>query len=205
MDWLDPEPTERRCAEKSIPVPKLSNTRQELLWQRISRTKNQSTHQHIPARTAQPSTRNSCLSTDHRSASQNIVRNTTSRRAANQRVEGAAGSLTAAPDASNRERPPDYSEGLGNHVGTPPQSRLRTSVPHSRYGNGNHLMNRLQTKNSDHRILYSVRDIPLTFDYPRRFDLPTCLQSLVTGALIILTAGLMYGCLLVLVLQAVAQ
>lgn len=206
MDWLDREPAERRRPERSIPTSKLSNTRKENLWQRIIRTNNQSTHQHIPAHTAQPSTQTMRRSTDRRNVNRSIDRSTTNRRAVNQRVEGAAGSLTAAPDASNRERPRIAPGPLGNHVEAPQQSQLRPSVPHSRYGNGNyHLMNRLQTDSSPHRILYSVRDIPLTLDHPRRFDLPICLQSLVTGALIILTAGLMYGFLLILVLQVVAQ
>ncbi len=66
-------------------------------------------------------------------------------------------------------------------------------------------MNRLQTESSGHRILYSVCQTPLTCDHPRRFDLPACLQSLLTGMLIILTAGLIYGFLLILVLQVVTQ
>jgi len=208
MDWLDREPTDRRRLEKATAAPKLTITRKDNPWQRISHAKNQSTHQHIPTRTAQSSPRTTYQSADRRSANQNASRSidqsTKNRRAVNQRVQGAAGSLTAAPQASNRERPPDYSEGLGNHVEAPPQSRLRTSVPHSRYGNGNHLtMNKLQTDNSPHRILYSVGSTPLTLDHPRRFN--DLIQSLVTAILIILIAGLLYGILLVLMLQTVAQ
>jgi len=64
---------------------------------------------------------------------------------------------------------------------------------------------KLQTDSSPHRILYNVGSTPLTLDHPRRSSLPTCLQALVTGTLIILTVGLMYGFLLVLILQVVAR
>lgn len=205
MDWLDADPKtiERRCPEKAIPAAKPTNTRKETAWQRIIRTRNQSTHRHIPARIAQPSTRNTRPSTDHRNVNRSIARNTTSRRGANQNVKGAAGSLAAAPQASNRERPRIAPEPTGNHVEAPQQSQLRPRVSHLRYGNGNHLMNRLQTDTSGPRILYSVGQPSLTCDQPRRLN--DLLQSLLTGILIILIAGLLYGVLLVLMLQTVAQ